>query len=195
MIHKSTMSPKSKSTPILIALLSLLFASASFADQWLHVKVESGGDENVTVNLPLSLMEAAVAMIPDDITSELEGEIEVAIDDVDMDWQDLRSFWQAVKDTPETTFATVQTRDEMVVVKKEGEMLKIVTEATGADGAEVNVQLPMQVVDALFSGPDGTLSFSAAIRALADQGAGHLVQIRDGEDTVRVWIDYNDTAD
>ena len=176
-------------------LFSLIFASASFADQWLHVKIEGADDERVTVNLPLSLMEAAVAMIPEDVTQEMEGEIQVAIDDVDMDWEDLRTFWESVKDTPETTFATVETKDETVVVKKEGQFLKVRTTEMGENGANVDVQLPMAVVDALFSGPEGTLNFSAAVRALAEEGSGHLVQIQDGNETVRVWIDDNETAD
>lgn len=186
---------KNKVAAPLAILFSVALAGAAAADQWLHVKVEGSNDERVTVNLPLSLMEAAVAMIPEEVTAEMEGEIQVAIDDVNMDWQDLRNFWQSVKDTPETTFATIETKDETVVVKKEGAFLKIRTSEMGDHGADVDVQLPMAVVDALFSGPEGTLNFAAAIRALAEEGNGHLVQIKDGDDTVRVWIDDNDTAD
>lgn len=186
---------KNKVAAPLAILFSIALAGAAAADQWLHVKVQGSDEEKVTVNLPLALMEAAVAMIPEDVTAEMEGEIQVAIDDVNMDWQDLRNFWQSVKDTPEATFATVETKDETIVVKKEGAYLKIRTSELTDNGADVDVQLPMAVVDALFSGPEGTLNFAAAVRALADEGNGHLVEIRDGNDTVRVWIDDNDTAD
>lgn len=186
---------KFKTSAPLAVLFSIFLAGSAMADQWLHVKVEGSGDERVTVNLPLSLMEAAVAMIPEEVTTDLEGEIQVAIDDVDMDWQDLRNFWQSVKDTPEATFATVETQNETVEVKKEGAYLKIRTTELRGNGADVDVQLPLAVVDALFSGPDGTINFAAAVRALAEEGDGHLVQIKDGDETVRVWIDDNDTAD
>lgn len=183
------------------ALFSLSIATASFADtsqQWLHVKVEGADSERVSVNLPLALVESALALIPEDFTQEMEGEIQVAIDDVNMDWKDLRAFWQSVKDTPEATFATVETKDERVVVKKEGRFLKVKTTESGENGTHVDVQLPIAVVDALFSGPEGTLNFPAAVKALAEQaenGSGHLVQVRDGDETVRVWIDNNDTAE
>ena len=178
-----------------IVSIGFVLATASFADQWLHVKVESADDERVTVNLPLSLMEAAMQMIPEEVTADINGDIEVAIDDVDLDWQDLRTFWESVKDSPEATFATVETKDEKVAVKKEGDYLLVKTTEFSDRGAEVNVKLPMSVVDGLFSGPEGTLNFAAAIQALADHGEGHLVSIRDGDETVRVWIDNQNEAD
>ncbi len=177
-------------------LISMMLSTASFAgDQWLHVKIEGDGDERVTVNLPLSLMEAALNMIPEDVNAEVNSEIQVAIDDVDMDWQDLRTFWQSLKDSPEATFATVETKDEKIAVRKEGEFLLVKTTEVRNGGAEIDVQLPMAVVDGLFSGPEGTLNFSAAIQALADHGGGHLVSIRDGNEHVRVWIDDHNEAD
>ena len=182
-------------TPFFV-LISLFVATASFAsNQWLHVKIEGTGDDRVTVNLPLSLMEAAVQMIPEEMTTDINNDIEVAIDDVNMDWQDLRAFWESVKNSPEATFATVETKDEKVAVKKEGKYLLVKTTEFSDRGTEVNVKLPMSVVDGLFSGPEGTLNFAAAIQALADHGEGHLVSIRDGDETVQVWIDDQNEAD
>ena len=64
----------------LLLALTFAFTGAALADQWIHVKVDSN-DEAVTVNLPLSLMRAATAMIP----QEANDEMRVAIDDLDMD--------------------------------------------------------------------------------------------------------------
>ncbi len=187
---------KHKLSIVSAVLISWMVSASAFAsDQWLHVKIEGDGDERVTVNLPLSLMEAALNMIPEDVNAEVNNEIQVAIDDVDMSWQDLRAFWQSLKDSPEATFATVETRDEKVAVKKEGEYLLVKTTEVRNGGSEIDVQLPMAVVDGLFSGPEGTLNFSAAIQALADHGGGHLVSIRDGNENVRIWIDDQNEAD
>ena len=176
-------------------LAALLTAPSLFAEQWIHVKVEGNDDERVTVNLPISMVRSVAAMIPADVQAEVNGEMRVAIDDLDMEWEQFRQFWQSVKDAPEATFATVQTRDESFEVKKEGEYLLVQTTESAANGAEIDVKLPMAVVDALFSGPEGTLDFAAALDALASHGAGHLVSIRDGDETVKVWIDDQNLAD
>ncbi|MCG8462455.1 MAG: hypothetical protein MI919_39730 [Holophagales bacterium] len=186
---------KHKALPILVFLLSLLFAGTAFAEQWIHVRVEGSDDELVTVNLPLSLVRSAAAMIPEEVKTDVNEEVRVQIDDLDMDWQDLRSFWEEVKSSPEATFVTVQTRDETMAVKKEGDFLLVQTTESRNSEVEVDIQVPLMVVDALFSGPDGTLDFAAAIDALASYGPGHLVSIRDGDETVRIWIDGQNLAD
>ncbi|MCP3956236.1 MAG: hypothetical protein GY719_00095 [bacterium] len=182
---------RNKALSILL-LLFLVFAGAAAADQWIHVKVENTQDEElVTVNLPFSLLNAAVAMIPE----EVRHEGEIAIDDLDMDWNELMDLWREIKDAPEATFVTVETRDENVVVRKEGDFLVVRTTEHTEHGAEVNAKLPLSVVDALLSGPEGTFDFQAALSALADHGPGELVTVRDGDETVRVWIDDQNEAD
>lgn len=177
---------------LFVLFLALVGAGTAAADQWIHVQVNNQGDEEeVVVNLPLSLLSAAAALIPD----EVDQEAQIALDDVDMSWQDLMNFWQAVKDAPEATFVTVQTKDENVEVKKEGEFLLVRTVESKEGGADVNVTFPMAVVDALLSGPDKTLNFEAALHALAEHGDGNLVSVRDGSETVRIWIDDRETAD
>ena len=78
-----------------------------------------------------------------------------------------------------------------------GEGLYVLVETTEAneDGTSVDVKFPLAVVDALLSGPEGTLNFEAAINALAAEGDGHIVSIRDGDETVRVWIDDQNESD
>ena len=179
-------------TILALALFALTFTGVAAADQWIHVKVENQHDEElVTVNLPFSMLHAAVAMIP----AEVKSEGEIAIDDLDMDWNELMTLWGEIKNAPQATFVTVETRDENIVVKKEGDFLLVETTERSADGANVDVKLPLTVVDALLSGDEGTFDFAAAIEALADFGPGELVTVRDGGDTVRVWIDNQNEAD
>ena len=174
------------------ALLAFTFTAAAAADQWIHIKVENQRDEElVTINLPFSMLHAAVAMIP----AQVKAEGELAIDDLDMNWDELMTLWSEIKNAPEATFVTVETRDEHVVVKKEGEFLLVQTTERSVRGADVDVKLPLTVVDALLSGPEGTFDFVAAIEALADYGPGELVTVRDGDDIVRVWIDDQNVAD
>ncbi len=174
-----------------ILLLTLTLTAAAAAEHWIHVKVEGDGDEQVTVNLPVSLLSAAAAMIPD----EVQEDARIEIDDLDMDWDDLMNLWREVRDAPEATFVTVKTDTETVKVRKEGDYVVVKTTEldADADGTEVDVKLPLAVVDALLSGPEGTFNFEAAIEALVAHGPGNLVSVRDGDETVRVWIDeYNE---
>ena len=181
---------------ILIALLAFVaVASASAAEKWIHIKVDDGKDEQVTVNLPLSLVSSAAALIPSDVHEEIQGEMEVALDDLQLEWQELRDFWEEVKKAPEATFVTVQTRDEKVEVKKEGEYMLVKTTESTERGAQVDVKFPMRVVDALLSGPEGTLDFQAALNALAEEGPGHIVSVKDGDETVKIWIDDQNETD
>lgn len=191
-----TRSTKTAATPIkaFAAALFLFFALATTAaaEHWIHVKVDGKNDERVTVNLPVSLLQSAAALIP----AEASEEARVAIDDLEMDWNDLLAFWQEVKTAPEATFVTVETPDENVKVRKEGDYLLVRTTELSEDGANVDAQFPLAVVDALLSGPEGTLNFQAALEALAAHGPGNLVTVRDGDETVRVWIDdQNEAAD
>ncbi len=173
-------------------IAALAMTGMAVADQWIHVEVENPRDgETVKINLPFSLMSAAVAMIPEDV--RMDGELR--IDDLDMDWQELMALWNEIKDAPDATFVTVESRDETVVVKKSGEYVLIKTTESTEHGADVDVKFPLAVVDALLSGPEGTFDFEAALQALSDYGPGELVTVRDGDETVKVWIDNQNEAD
>lgn len=177
--------------PVACSLLLGLFAGTASADPWIHLQVEEGRNgDRVSVNLPISLMRAAVNMIPDDA----QANIELEFDDVDFDWHELRAFWDEVRQAPDMTFVTVETRDENIAVRKEGDMIVIRTLERSEWGAEVDMQLPAGVIDALLSGPEGRFDFAAALDALVDYGPGQLMTVRDGDDRVRIWIDDNPEA-
>lgn len=183
---------------LIIAVLAVLFltfgaSSAAASEQWIHIKIDGGNDdEQVTVNLPLSLLSAAVAMIPDEVYDEAE----IALDDLEMDWQELRDLWSQIKTSADATYVTVQSKDETIKVMKEAGYLVVTTaEQHNRRGTDIDVRFPLDVVDALFSGPGNRLDFAAALHALAAHGPDHLVSVRDGDETIRVWIDGHNEAD
>lgn len=162
------------------------------SDLWLHVKVDEADGAKVMVNLPISLVEKALAMIPSGDWHD--GHIMI---DGDHEWSvsDLRDLWQEVRDAQDMTFVTVQDEGDNVRVWKEGGYLKVsVLEGDGED-TEVNVRIPTRVVDALLSGEEDQLNFRAAIEALAAEGEGELVTVNDDNDRVRVWVDHTAEAE
>ena len=84
---------------------------------------------------------------------------------------------------------TVKEHDSTIEVRKEGAYFVARTVDRSEYGADINVRFPLEVVDALFSGPRGTLDLAAAVRALADHGDGDMVTVDDGNAHVRIWVD------
>jgi hypothetical protein len=173
-----------------IATVALFFAASGLLAQerWFHVRVtESGADPtHVAVNVPLSLIEAALKLVPE----QVHEEIDVELNEADFDLDDLRQFWKDVKDVEDATFVTVESADETVKVAKEGDLLVARTIERTEKGAQVDVRFPFAVLDALFQGTDEhQLDLVGAARALAEYGDGDIVTVDDGETQVRVWVD------
>lgn len=172
----------------IIALALGLVATLAAADHWLHVKVNEGnGDTNVTVNLPLNMIEGVLAMIPEE--EFRDGRI--VIDDADFDIHELRQLWNELRDSPDMKYVTVESADENVTVWKEGDYIKVeVREDVGEEwGEQVDVRLPLPVIDALLAGQGDELDLVGALRALAEFGEGDLVTVNSRNESVRVWID------
>ncbi len=180
-----------------LAWASLLVLAAPAAAQeqgerWLHIRVDdsNGKGEKVRVNLPLSLAEKVLPAIK---THELrEGKLRIrnrGVRDVD-----IRAIVEALKTTRDGEFLTVQSEDENVRVAKQGGYLLI--EVRGKNGENVDVKVPMTVVEALLDADDpNELNLVAAVRALAEHGDIIIVDVREQKETVRVWVDTRSTQE
>jgi hypothetical protein len=99
---------------------------------------------------------------------------------------------------------TVQSKDSDVRVAKQNGYLVVHVLDHSRDGdkakkdggkkSQVEVKVPMKVVDALFSAGKDELDLVAAIHALSAQGDTELVSVKDSENTVRVWLDAKNTS-
>ncbi len=185
----------------LLAIVGILFlgagailaAQAVPEERWLHVRVEEGkagkDGETVRVNVPLSLAEKVLPAIHVD---RFEGG-KVRLEDGEIKDVDLKAILQAVRETRDGEFVTVEGKDNVRVAKEKGHLLVKVREGDGA-GAKVDVQVPMAVVEALLSGEKNELDVAAAVRALARHGEDFLVTVNDEGTSVRVWIDSENSS-
>ena len=178
-----------------IACLALVLGAPALLAQerWFHVRVSEGGSDpvEVHVNFPLSLIEKAIGLIPD----QVHDEVHMELNDVGIDVKELREFWGEVRDSGDATYVTVESEDATVRVAKEGDFLIARTVESREGGAQVDVKFPFAVLDALFSGAEDEIDLAAAIRALAEYGDGDMVTVREGDTHVRVWVDdVNDPA-
>ena len=197
-------------------------------DKWLHVRVdgtENGKPEIVRINFPLSLAIKLLPMVKDEDIKD--GRIRISgIDEGDaggkgLDATQLRAMWNAVKETEDSEFVTVESEEETVRVAKAGKYFLIhatgsaghaddsskVDDGESAAGSEprgrsrlvhhesVEVKIPLDVVDALLSGGEDELNLTAAIEALSKHDDSDLVLVNDENQTVRIWIDSRNSID
>lgn len=169
------------------AILLLVAAGAGAQERWFHIHVVEGGDNaaEVTVNLPLALIETALKLIPEEVNKEMH----VEFGEAGIDLEDLREFFNEMRETDDATFVTVESEDQTVRVAKEGDFLVAKTTERSEDGAQVDVRFPFDVLEALFSGDQDELDLAGAVRALAEYTDGDIVRVTDGDTRVRVWVD------
>ncbi len=179
-----------------IALL-LMGAAAAEAktDLWLHIKVHDGNDDSrVSLNLPLSVVEAAAPLIPEQARTAQS----LRVDGRDISVQDLRHIWREVQRMPDATYITVdETRGRVRVARSGGYLLiredRSASEGDGnrhsGRGKNVEARIPVAVVDALLQGSGDRFDLAGAITALARNGEGELVTVNGDHETVRMWVD------
>lgn len=169
-----------------LLLAVLLFATPLYAQTpWIHVEVDEGGadESHVKVNLPLSVVRVALEAAPEKVASE--GRIQLGRGDVEV--EDLRRMWRELKAAGEAELASVESDDETVVIRRDGDVVKVEV-AEGRKGTEVFVEIPVDVIDALLEGDGNELDVLGALDRLKDR-RGELVRVADGETRVRIWID------
>lgn len=176
---------------MLAATAVLAQAPKDSSNKWLHVRVEKSGEDGefVRVNIPLSLAEAVLPAI--NSHNLRHGRVRIHNhNDID-----LRAILEAVRNTKDGEFVTIDKKDETIRVTKSGGYLLVKIDKSEKDGEKVDVKIPLVVVDALLSGGENELNILAAIKALREFGDIELVSVRDGNETVRIWIDSKNTGE
>jgi predicted lipid carrier protein YhbT len=163
-------------------------------DRWLHVRVISSDakGETVRVNVPLELAEKVLPAIHKDRIHDGK----VKIDNAHVNDVDLRALVEAIRTTKDGEFVTVQSNDcDVRVAKQSNHLFVHILDKENSKKSEVEVKVPMKVIDALFSAGKDELDLVAALRALSAQGDTELVSVKDHENTVRVWLDSKNVTD
>jgi hypothetical protein len=169
-------------------------ATAEKGERWLHVRVicKDGRGDTVRVNVPLELAEKVLPAVNHDRLHH--GKIR--IDSSDVEDVDLHAIMDAVRSAKDGEYVTVQGNDNDVRVAKEGNHLMIhVVDKSGSKKSQVEVKVPMKVIEALLSAGKDELDLVAALHALGAQGDIELVSVKDSENTVKVWLDSKNVAD
>ncbi len=182
--------------PGLIAMILAVGAlDARATDRWLHIRVDDSGNEGerVRVNVPLELAEKVLPCIHSDKLHHGRVKIEGNLEGVN-----LRDLMNAVRSAADGEFVTVQNRQENVRVAKQGNSFLVKVRekhSTRKDASQtVDIKVPFQVVEALLSGGEGELDVVAALHSLKTTADTELVNVNDGAQIVRIWVDSRSTA-
>ena len=202
------------------AAIGLHAAQAQQGPQpWIHLDM-TGERANMNLNLPLAAIEAALALAPEAIVDgdgqlQLGGQREIPV-------VAIREVWNQMRGAGDVEFANIQEGRQSIRVAREGDTILVNVTGTddedaehegdadegdaehrdgeheGDDGrdrgviGEVQVRVPVSVVDALLSGTGETLDVRAAIQELSSL-RGEMVQVDHPEARIRVWIDESPT--
>ena len=171
-----------------LATLAVAFAAFPALAQerpWLHVQVEDDDDNTkVELNLPLAAVEALGDSLGEKIFDEMAHEWEHD-SDVDVDAEDLRAFWQSLRDNPGAWMTIDEEDGGNLRARMDGNEVRI--EGSGDDGS-LDIRFPVTFGDALFGDEGDDPDLGAAIRALADHD-DVLVSVGGDDGRVRIWIE------
>ncbi len=168
-------------------------AMAAPPDKYLHVNVnDSTNGESVNINVPLSMAEKVLPTINNHDLHDGK----VSIHHAEMNGVDVRALLDAVKTAPDNEFVTVKDKNSDVrVAKANGNIIIHVIDKKNKE-QQVDVTVPLKIVDALFAtSKNDELDIAAALRALSDAGDVVLVSVEDSSQKVRVWVDSRNTQD
>jgi len=160
-------------------------ASAQGLKPWLHVQVDEGSKSKVSVNLPMSLVEIALASAPQTLISD--GHFKLHCGNSRLSVTDMRKMWKELKAAGVTEFVTVEDEHESVNVARKGELVQVRVDNPSNKEA-VRVDVPLSLVDVLLSGEGDQIDVRAAIGELSKR-RGDIVHVSDATSQVRVWID------
>jgi len=163
-------------------------STSSSSERWLHIRVirSDAKGETVRVNVPLELAEKVLPTINRDRIHDGK----VKIDNAHVNDVDLRALVDAIRTSKDGEFVTVESNDcDVRVAKQSNHLIVHVLDKQNSKKSEVEVKVPMKVIDALFSAGKDELDLVAALHALSAQGDTELVSVKDHENTVRVWLD------
>lgn len=144
----------------------------------LHVEVNETGGDQVSISVPIGFAKAALV---------IAGQIDMEMENEDVSVEEIREAWKSLRESGEPAIVDVKDGKDAVHITNERGMVLVDVSEGGDD--KVKITVPEEAVDALLSGSGNKLDLGAALGALQDTHTGDIVNIEDGGDRVRIWID------
>ena len=160
------------------------------SEPWIHVEIDRDGDDHINLNLPLAAIEAAIALAPSSIVEN--GQLQLG-QEHKVPVAAIRGMWEELRSVGDAEFATIQHEGNDVRIAREGDTILVrVSEEGDDDDADVRVEIPVPVIDALLSGEGDMLNVRAAIQELSTM-RGEMILVIEANNNIRIWIDETPT--
>ena len=170
----------------IVLLILFLGSSLTWAQgTTLHIRVQEGELEKVSLNLPVSVISAVVPLVEDKV-GHLSGE-HIEMGGQEFGIAELREIWNALKADGSYELANIQTSEENIRILLDENSLLIDTDEASKE--QLHIRIPVRVVDALLSGTGDELNLAGALETLVSIGESDLVEVQANDAHVRVWID------
>lgn len=163
-----------------VAACMVLFATSAFANDYsswmINADFTMEDGQEMKLSLPITFLKS------------FEPQIREALSEVDLEGQEVnfQEIWQAVKESGDNEYVTVESDDaDIRVAVSEGNLVVNVNDKN--EGQTIDVTIPMAFGDILFGGDLANLDMDAVIDALGDI-EGNLIEIVGNEVNGRVWI-------
>lgn len=157
-------------------------AAALFSADYVIVDVHERGPNGIhlTVPVPITLAQAALAVAPEDARRlELPPE---AVEHAGA----ARRFVEELRRQPDFELVRVEEADERVLVRKQGDELRVDVE--GGRGETVHVRLPLTAAAELLGRLDGRRVRTALLLDALRHAKGEIVHVADADTEVRVRV-------
>lgn len=173
----------------LTVLAILAAAPASASERWVHVRVDDSGDAKarVDIQVPVELVSALLPALKD-----MQGSHAIKVDSANISMEQLRGYWDAVRDAKDGEYVKLHDADSDVRIAKSGGTLRVVVNDNGG-GSRVRMTVPLPLVDAVLSS-GGTIDLDSIGGALRKIPPGDLLTVDDEDSHVRIWIDSQAAA-
>ena len=168
-----------KIAAVLAVPLAMFTAVANTS--FLVVDVQESGPDGVHLVLPVPLLlaQAAVNLAP-------ESKTRVHIPEIEEYLPAAEKMVEALRRAPDAELVRVEESDETVVISKAGDWLEVQVDGRRE---EVSVRLPLATVaDVLSQARGGSIDAGSVIASLRSLRRTDLVEVRDGNDHVKVWV-------
>jgi len=152
-------------------------AEARKLSRTLHVEVNESGGDAVSISVPFGFAQAAL---------RIAGKVDMEMEDDDISVEQMREAWTSLRESGESAVIDVKDGEDTVHITNSKGMVLV---DVGGKDEKVKIRVPEDAVDALLSGTGNKLDLAAALGAMDDGHVGNIVDIEDGEDRVRIWID------
>lgn len=166
---------------VAVTLLATPPAAAADGALWLRVDVIKAGEEagRVKINVPLSLMEVVIESADGSMFSPM---------DVAKGHVDIAKMWQSIRDMASEEIMTIEAEDEIIKVWKDREYFRV--DVNDADeGANVEVKIPIGLMDYLFTKEHTKFDFQELVGTLRGYAPLQLVKVVSNDENVSVWIE------